>query len=157
MLRSGSFLTVREGLLGASAGRGTERLRSTVEQVIATGQPTAFSLQKEHESRIDLSVSSVPNRQAKRLALILVSGAIESDSTRSTRLRAMYGLSAGEASLAGMLADGMSPAEIAEVRSVSIGTVRIQIKQIAFKLGCSRQAEIVRAVCSLPPLRDTSA
>lgn len=153
MLGAGAPLRCHEGVLSAHGRRATGRLREAVEEALVTCQPSAISLQRGECRQVELSITSVAAKAGSRLALILVSGAIETDTTRSARLRAIYGLSAGEASLAGMLADGLSPAEIAEARRVSIGTVRVQIKQIALKLGCHRQTEIVRIVCSLPRLR----
>jgi DNA-binding CsgD family transcriptional regulator len=153
MLQAGTFLSAREGVLTIDRNGATDRLRNSVEQVLATGEPTAISLGNEDTRQVEVSVTAVATQSGPRLALILLSGAIDADTTRSARLRSMYGLSAGEACLAGMLADGMSPAEIAETRRVAVGTVRFQIKQIALKLGCHRQTDIVRIVCSLPPLR----
>jgi DNA-binding CsgD family transcriptional regulator len=51
-----------------------------------------------------------------------------------------------------MLAEGSDPAEIADLRGVAIGTVRHQIKSIAAKMECRRQADIVRLVTTLPAL-----
>jgi DNA-binding CsgD family transcriptional regulator len=154
MLASGAVLAMRESSVQACARGATERLRDAVGQVLASSEPTGLSLPCGEAGQVDLSIASVPAQSGSRLALILISGAVASDGTRSARLRALYGLSPGEACLAEMLADGLSPAEIAETRRVSIGTVRVQIKQIALKLGCHRQSEIVRVVCSLPTLRD---
>ena len=153
MLAAGGPLTSCEGLLQARDKRSAGPLREAVEHVLATNEPSGISLQRGETEQAHVSIASVRSGLGKRLALIVVSGGIESDATRCARLRSIYGLSAGEAALAGMLADGLSPVEIAEARRVSIGTVRFQIKQIALKLGCHRQSEIVGIVCSLPRLR----
>lgn len=66
------------------------------------------------------------------------------------RLRMLYELSPAEAAIAVALASGATPAEIAAARQSAIGTVRVQIKSIAWKMGCHRQAEIaVRVVRAL--------
>nr|WP_286189843.1 LuxR C-terminal-related transcriptional regulator [Labrenzia sp. R4_2] len=51
-----------------------------------------------------------------------------------------------EADTALYLAEGMTAAEIAESREVSIHTVRNQIKAALSKCGCRRQADLVIAV-----------
>lgn len=57
-----------------------------------------------------------------------------------------FGLSEMEADTALHLAEGMTAAEIAESREVSIHTVRNQIKSALSKCGCRRQADLVIAV-----------
>lgn len=157
LLGAGTLLRWRDGRLNASDNGAAERLQGAVEQVVGTGEPTALCFHQEGQSRIDLSIISVPDHSGARLALILVSSSDIADPTRLERLRSLYALTPSEAAIAVMLTDGLQPVEIAEQRRVSTETVRIQIKQIAFKLGCNRQAEIVRAVASLPPLHVPSA
>ena len=65
----------------------------------------------------------------------------------------LFGLSQAEAQISIRLAEGFSPADIAEQRRVTDGTVRVQVKTIMAKLGCRRQTQIAAAVLSLPPLR----
>lgn len=60
-----------------------------------------------------------------------------------------YGLTAHEMKTVIRLADGLSPREIADERSVSIHTVRNQKKSAVTKMGVRRQVEIGRLVESL--------
>ncbi|HYD76087.1 LuxR C-terminal-related transcriptional regulator [Ramlibacter sp.] len=69
-------------------------------------------------------------------------------------LRHLYGLSPAEASLASSLADGLSVAELAETRGVSLHTIRAQLKAVLHKLGVRRQAEVVQIVGSLVQRHD---
>jgi DNA-binding CsgD family transcriptional regulator len=64
-------------------------------------------------------------------------------------LRALYGLTPAEAKVAAGLAEGRTSAEIAARHSVSIGTLRNQLKAVFFKTGARRQAELVRLVLAL--------
>lgn len=60
-----------------------------------------------------------------------------------TSLRAAYGLSAGECRLCGLLLNGYSIAEAAELLGVTEGTVRQRVKMIFQKTGTHRQGELV--------------
>lgn len=61
-------------------------------------------------------------------------------------VQAALGLSQVESEIALLLADGMTAAEVADHRSVSIHTVRNQIKSALSKSGSRRQADLVMAV-----------
>ena len=61
-------------------------------------------------------------------------------------LRKSLSLSLAEARSVLMLADGFTPAEVAQERNVSIHTVRNQIKSALSKSGCRRQSELVQRV-----------
>ncbi|WP_222869512.1 helix-turn-helix transcriptional regulator [Roseobacter fucihabitans] len=66
--------------------------------------------------------------------------------TKAQRLVNTFGLTTAEVSVVLFLADGMSPRDIAERRSVSLSTVRNQIKSAAQKCNVSRQVEIAKVV-----------
>ena len=74
------------------------------------------------------------------------------DASLHQRLRALYQLSNAEADIALQIAAGLTVAELAESRTTEIGTVRNQVKAIAAKLGCSRQAEIAARIAEMPRL-----
>jgi DNA-binding CsgD family transcriptional regulator len=58
-------------------------------------------------------------------------------------LRALYGLTRTEAAVAGALAQGRSPEQIAERLGIGLATVRSHLKRILAKTGTHRQAEAV--------------
>lgn len=62
---------------------------------------------------------------------------------QSDRLLQRLGLTEAESEVARAFVGGASPREIADMRNVSIGTVRAQIKTIYAKLEVSRQTELV--------------
>lgn len=152
LLRSSATLKLRnEALQGASAGA-DEILRCAVMGVFADC-PEARAVALPAASDGPLYLTIAPGRaEHRRTAVIIAHLQTAAKDSRAGRLRSLFRLSPAEAELAVMLADGDSPAQIAERRRVSIGTVRNQIKQIAAKLGCSRQSEIVKTVFALPPL-----
>ncbi len=59
------------------------------------------------------------------------------------RVATMHGLTRAEAKLASLLADGIGLEQTAEALSVSISTVRSQLKSVFAKTGVTRQAELV--------------
>ena len=61
-----------------------------------------------------------------------------------------FGLTRAEARVAGLLAEGESPADIGLILDLSMGTIRTHLRMIASKLGVSRQSEVVRMLTRLP-------
>lgn len=77
------------------------------------------------------------------------------DPARSSRgiqdhLRVVYGLSAAEVEIAVSLCDGKPLRVIADERSVTLDTVRGQLKQILVKTDTHRQVELVRTILAGP-------
>ena len=64
----------------------------------------------------------------------------------------LFGLSSAEAAVAVRLASGDCPERIAQLREVSVVTVRNQLKSVAAKLGVRRQVELVSIVLRTVPL-----
>ena len=62
---------------------------------------------------------------------------------RATRLRARYALTAQEARVALLIADGKMVKEVAKLLEVSVFTVRAHLRNIFCKTGVSRQAALV--------------
>jgi DNA-binding CsgD family transcriptional regulator len=65
-------------------------------------------------------------------------------------LRDLYGLSAAEAQLAGLLISGQTLGEAARTRSVSVNTVRSQLKGVLRKTGSRNQADLMRTLIGGP-------
>lgn len=61
-----------------------------------------------------------------------------------------FGLTRAEARVAGLLAEGESPADIGLILGLSMGTIRTHLRMIASKLGATRQSEVVRMLTRLP-------
>lgn len=61
-----------------------------------------------------------------------------------------FGMTRAEARVAGLLAEGESPADIGLILGLSMGTIRTHLRVIAGKLGVSRQSEVVRMLTRLP-------
>ena len=82
--------------------------------------------------------------------LVVVRGLKQDDRQLVGALQAGFHLTAAEARVALMLAEGQGPQTIADSRGVSINTVRTQVRNLYDKLGVSRQGELA---ARLQPLR----
>lgn len=69
-----------------------------------------------------------------------------------TSIRESFGLTAAEARLARKLRDGRSLQEAAEEMSVSVNTVRNQLRAVFDKMGLKRQSDLIRALTELSSL-----
>lgn len=158
MLSAPGGLILRQGALTAASPQAAKALNSAIDAAVAPTAPVAGALviPCSDGDSLRVSVIAAPSAAGPRNVLITAVGT-ERDETVEARLRGLYGLSPGEAQVAAMLAEGDSPAEIAEERRVTITTVRTQIKAVSLKLGCRRAADVVRIVNSLTPLRPCPA
>jgi DNA-binding NarL/FixJ family response regulator len=82
--------------------------------------------------------------------LVLVTDPEREVSFPDTVLRELYGLTTAETEIANGLLTGFSVEEIAQLRRVSVATVRSQLKPLLGKTGTRRQADLVRVLSTLP-------
>lgn len=152
--RSGA-LAVRQGQLVGTSPLAERLLRQMIARALAPSgsEAAAAALPCPDGGRLELTSIGVAAGGGHRHAMLIAANPWRQDGSVEQRLRAFYNLSPGEAALAIAIAEGATAAEIADKRGVALATVRTQIKNIAAKLGCSRQSEIVARVKALPPLR----
>lgn len=74
-------------------------------------------------------------------ALVLIDDQSNETATLAQVFASMFGLTAGEARIAVLLSEGLTPEEAANVRQVSITTVRTQVRSILSKMDRRRLAE----------------
>lgn len=72
-------------------------------------------------------------------------------------LRDGFALSASEIEICELVAEGLTPAGIAQARASALATVRTQIKKIMAKTHCTSQAELVRLLHSVMRVADDGA
>lgn len=95
-------------------------------------------------SLIPVPPSSTLARSWPRPLVLMSLPSNKSAAARARRLRQLYGLTQAEAEVAVMLAcEELTPAECADRRGVSVGTIRAQIKMLQMKMDVSRLAQIV--------------
>ena len=96
----------------------------------------------EAQTAQSLRLPPGPMNRAPALAIV-----IRCDAPKSTpNLALRLGLTGAEADLAVQIAEGKTPAEVAEARNTSLHTVRNQLKSALAKTGCRRQTELALLV-----------
>ncbi|WP_321788216.1 helix-turn-helix transcriptional regulator [Burkholderia pyrrocinia] len=112
-------------------------------------------LKRPDGSALPLALMPVPERSSLARSwhhgmTLMTAMRMGTVSARADRLRLFYGLTASEADVAVLTCcDGLSPGECADLRGVSLATVRSQIKSIHTKTGVSRSAELVGLVLAV--------
>lgn len=100
--------------------------------------------------RLDLSLA---RDAAKAIRFLLILHDLQdAPSVDRDLLVACFGLSPSESRVAGLLAEGESPNDIALILGVSMNTVRTHLRRISSKLGVRRQSDVVRMLTQLPAL-----
>jgi DNA-binding CsgD family transcriptional regulator len=151
MLMEGAGLKLDRGRLASKFPQVEKALVAAISKAAAASGPEASTFRQPRLSGgFDvISVIGSPSL-GRRSVTVCISAPKATDGTLMSRLRALYGLAQAEAEVALGIAAGASVSELAHERGTSVGTVRIQVKAIASKLGCSRQAEIAAIVNSIP-------
>lgn len=118
-----------------------------VQEIIRSPQdrPSLHTVQTEAGSKV-LMLVEVPALGPHFCALVLQGESpVQLD---SAQLDQRYGLTPAEAAIANLLAQGLSPEDIARTNGTALTTVRSQLKKVLAKLGVSRQAEAVSTLLS---------
>ncbi|GAA6140985.1 hypothetical protein NBRC116584_08030 [Hydrogenophaga sp. 5NK40-0174] len=80
--------------------------------------------------------------------MLVISSASVVKQLPADALENLFGLTPTEARLLGAIATGSTVEEYAQFRGVSVGTARVQLKQVQAKTGQRRQSDLVRMVLS---------
>ena len=92
-------------------------------------------------------LAPAPENHADEATAIIFIADTEARETSATEvLQDLYQLTRAEADLVRLLSAGHSLEEVAETRSVTMNTVRSQLKQVFCKTDTSRQGELVHLV-----------
>lgn len=143
------------GVLRA-AGPSGARLEAALARA-AGAKPTGDAILAPRPSgKPPLRIVVAPHRGLKATpgrVMVLIEDPSTTDPTLGDRLRRLFGLSAAEAELAVLLADGRSMAEIADARRVLSSTARSQLNAVLAKTGARRQSDLMALIARLPRLR----
>lgn len=150
----------REGRLQAGAAADNQRLRGILEQIFGAS----------HALQTDSGVMFVQRRSGTRaygllatklhpptelfggrgpMALLFISD-VASQRPSVERLSEAFGLTPSEGRLLHVLLDGHSLVESAARLGVSINTAKTHLKGLFEKMGCARQADLVRTTMAHP-------
>jgi DNA-binding CsgD family transcriptional regulator len=152
----GEELQLRQGRLSARSAALATRLEALIGATMA-GEPCADALIVPRHSGSAWTVWFAPLPERAPLALPVGTGTLVliGDSERratvcSRDLTALYGLTAAEAELALLLAEGLALGQAAKARSVKISTARSQLLSVLRKTGARGQSDLMRMLAGLP-------
>jgi len=161
--RLGTRYLPQLGLLKSHGLQLAPRIQSLVALAHATHRPQSLSWEAGPDDVVALMIwpapppTSAPSQFATTLGLsselhtLLILKPMGAPGVCSpSTLMQLFGLTAAEARLAHALAGGASLDDCAQRFSVSINTVRTQLRGVLGKTACKRQADLVRLLVSLP-------
>lgn len=155
ILRRADGIACVRGKLHALDPSADNRMKKAIAAASAAADPQASSvaLPRSPGGQYDAAVAGLRIGGSSNLVVMTLRDPDSVDPTVPHRLMSLYGLSQAEADVAVRLADGATPAQIADERRVAGHTVRFQLKSLCQKMGCRRQAEVAALVKSLPAIR----
>jgi DNA-binding CsgD family transcriptional regulator len=151
LIRRGDAIAVKGGRIYGVA-RNSQRLLKRAIEIACSSSPTCSAVLLEHPRGKPLPATVVPLAACARHALIIVQDAAHTNAGLITQLQAFFGVTAAEAMIGTRLADGFSLPDIADMRGVSVATVRAQLKSLLQKMDCHRQSELVSVVKGIVPV-----
>ena len=155
MKRGLSVKLQRNGEPAFGRQRETRQLRALIERAFAEGDGGVMMVPRPENEPLYVSVAPHgekfgPPGMRRRMALVLISEPAKAGGGAAADLTELFGLTAAEARVACMIAEGGSIAEISDRLSVSELTARTHLKRIFGKTGTKRQSALVRLVLSMP-------
>ena len=149
-LRRQSALRIESGYLTAAASADRAAIQSALGVALRSPDQTCTTLllgrTSPEQSAAALSVIGLPPQEWSlpfRPRAIVVIRCSAPPKFGADVLEQAFGLTRSESSIAVLVAQGLSRAEIARERGVSLGTVRTQYKNLFEKVGVSREAQLV--------------
>jgi DNA-binding CsgD family transcriptional regulator len=134
-----------EMALGAVEKSETHHPRSLEVQDGPDGEPLTCRIAHLEPDRLDYPPFGILLGNTERCFLIALSGE-RNGGPRREAIRDRYGLTGQETNVVLKVAEGLTLREIAELREVSIHTVRNQVKSAMSKMDARRQSDLVRIV-----------
>ncbi|WP_375395959.1 helix-turn-helix transcriptional regulator [uncultured Sphingomonas sp.] len=156
LMEGGTTLRLVNGRLRAVAAIADRALEAALTSAFRTRIPGAPIILPGRDRRSDRSVTvsrmgerAIAGFASARCVLVTVADVAPPRSTPQDKLRQAFGLTGAESRLALRLWAGESLSAVSESGSVSIHTVRNQLKAVFHKTGCARQQDLVRLLAGL--------
>lgn len=144
-LRECEPFILRNGQLYSPRPEVASRLACALRDA-ASGRGGAFSANVRGTMWL-IRILPLPERPG---AALIYASTPQAQPVASSTLASLLNLTKAEAEVAYMLADGLSPKEIAFERDVTLNTIRSQIKSIFEKAGVRRQSDFTKVLFSIP-------
>lgn len=152
---SKSLYLTQEGIR-ASVSRVDERLRKIIRSAMDPAQDNngggSVCIASESGNPVVVVASPVPSGDwpCETGVVVFLTDRNHSSDASAEILRTAFGLTPAEVRLASMLAKGLSPTEVADELTVSLNTIRTQLKAIFAKTNTSRQSQLATLLARLP-------
>jgi len=164
LLAAGQGIAIRSGRLHVPAARRHAELQKAIRD--ASRQPGGrsvsaggiISLPRQQGAPLSLMVAPLPAEHgapdfARAAALVFIQDPDAAPVPPEAALMAAFRFTPAEARLAAALAAGQRLEDYAASASVSLHTVKTQLKQVFAKADVSRQTDLVRVILANPLLR----
>lgn len=132
-------------LINATTERNSASLQTQLARAVGAAQQTILVLRTPQTQLLIWTVRPLRTKRGN-LSLISLLPLASAEAAVVPRLREIYRLSQAEAEIAAATASGMEVSQIAEIRGVSVYTLRAQIVSIKAKMGLSRLTEVATVV-----------
>jgi DNA-binding CsgD family transcriptional regulator len=163
LLDSDHGLIVSKGKICCPDAGNALRLREALDEIgqAGSGECRAFMIEGDKGTEL-LQVNLIKLSENDQTLQGVNVAAFISDPTMFAGpsveyLQELYRLTRVEAEVVQLICQGLSPAKAAEKLRISVHTVRGYLKAIFAKIGCNRQADIVRLVGTAPRLIPSAA
>ncbi|MDX5983674.1 helix-turn-helix transcriptional regulator [Sphingomonas echinoides] len=156
IIRDNPLFRLVNGRLRATVPAANASLEMALQAAFRSGPPPEPLLLQglRPDSNLSITISRMSERimagfSTFRCLLVAVSKSSPTQSTSHDILRERFGMTGAEARLALSLLAGASLQATADQNTVSIHTIRNQLKSVFHKTGCSRQQDLIRALIAL--------
>lgn len=127
------------------ASRGADSLQNEFNSIIVVPREGG-------NLTLTLSPMCDPNKPGKSRGLLLqIYDPLVQPMPEAGRIKSVFNLTSAEAKACQLLVEGHTTRDIADIRCVSINTVREQLRSIYKKTGFNRQSELIAAVLRATP------
>jgi DNA-binding CsgD family transcriptional regulator/PAS domain-containing protein len=162
LLRRKDGLRLEHGKLIANLSSESAALVSTIAKAAQTGNGKGFRaggttlITREKRRPLSVTVAPLPSTtialEKRPAAVLFISDPDQSSEVPVDLLQRSYGLTAAEARLAVLLAEGRGLNEAAELSGVTHNTAKTQLKNVFAKTQVQRQGELIRLLLLSFPL-----
>ncbi|MBX7539724.1 helix-turn-helix transcriptional regulator [Qipengyuania sphaerica] len=146
LLQASSLFIVKWGRIGI-VGKSARAIEDGLARATSPSPaPALIAIAREDDVPLTLDILPMPIDATTRGAMLVVRDPSAMSPDTPARLSGLFGLSSAQAAVAMGLAEGRTIEQMAKVRGVSRETIKVQVRDAAARLGCTRQAEIAAVV-----------